>query len=422
MDVTLPLWILLALVAAIAVMGLLIWSSRRTLVGNVTAVALDGIEELLPNLAALTGEPVLGGNRVEVLQNGPAFFDALLADIAAARSSVHYETYVWWRGEICWKLARALAEKARQGVEVRLLLDAHGSLLMEGEVLELLEEAGCQVARFHPFRLRDLGKVNSRNHRKIAVVDGRIAYFMGHGVADEWCGGTEEGAEYRDTAVRILGPAVRSAQAVFLRNWVNVNDELAIDAHHFPDLEPEGEARVHVAHSDPVGSYSAVEVLHKVAIASARERLLIQNPYFAPHESVIELLARAAERGVDVKLMLPRKNDSRLVRHASHKFYGQLLRRGVEIHEYQPAFAHQKVVVVDGCWSHVGSTNFDHRSLQINQEVSVGILDREVAEVLTAAFEEDLEQCEEVTLRSWRRRHPIKRLGDGLAYLIREQI
>ncbi|HSL82716.1 MAG TPA: phospholipase D-like domain-containing protein, partial [Thermoanaerobaculia bacterium] len=170
MDVTLPLWLLLALVAAVAVMGLLIWSSRRTLVGNVTAVALDGIEELLPNLAALTGEPVLGGNRVEVLQNGPAFFDAILADIAAARSSVHYETYVWWRGETCWKLARALAEKARQGVEVRLLLDAHGSVLMEGEVLELLEEAGCQVARFHPFRLRDLGKVNSRNHRKIAVV------------------------------------------------------------------------------------------------------------------------------------------------------------------------------------------------------------------------------------------------------------
>lgn len=422
MDVTLPLWLLLALVAAVAILGLLIWSSRRTLVGDVTAVALDGIEELLPNLAALTGEPILDGNRVEVLQNGRAFFDAVLADIEQARSSVHYESYVWWRGDICWKLARALAERARQGVEVRLLLDAQGSLPMEREVEDLLDEAGCQVAHFHPFRLRDLGKVNSRDHRKIAVVDGRIAYFMGHGVADEWCGGTEEGAEYRDTAVRIQGPAVRSAQTIFLRNWVNVHDELVIDTRHFPELERRGEARVHVAHSDPVGNYSEVEVLLKVAVASARERILIQNPYFAPHESVLDLLGRAAEGGVDVQIMLPRKNDSRLVRHASHKYYGPLLRRGVRIHEYLPAFAHQKVVVVDGHWSNVGSTNFDHRSLQINREVSVGILDREVAEVLTAAFEEDLEQCEEVTLRSWRRRHPIKRLGDGLAYLIREQI
>lgn len=422
MDVTLPLWVLGPLVAAVAVMGLLIWSSRRTLVGNVTPVPLDGIEELLPNLAALSGEPVTGGNRVEVLQNGDGFFDALLADIEFARWSVHYETYLWWRGEICWKVARALAEKARQGVEVRLLLDAHGSLSMETKVLEILEEAGCQVARFHPFRLRDLGKVNSRDHRKIAVVDGRIAYFMGHGVAEEWCGGTEDAGEYRDTAVRIRGPAVRSAQAVFLRNWLNVRDELAIDARHFPDLEPEGEARVHVAHSDPVGTYSEVEVLHKMAIASARERILLQNPYFAPHESVIDLLGLAAERGVDVQIMLPRTNDSRLVRHASHKFYGPLLRRGVRIHEYLPVFAHQKIVVVDGRWSNVGSTNFDHRSLQINREVSVGVLDRGVAESLIAAFEADLEECEEISYEGWRRRHPLKRLGDNLAYLVREQI
>lgn len=422
MDVTLPVWVLALLVAVIAGMAHLIWSSRRTLIGDVTPVSLDGIEELLPNLAALTGEPVLDGNRVEVLQNGDGFFDTLLADVELARWSIHYETYLWWRGEICWRLARALADKARQGVEVRLLLDAHGSLPMEAEVRELLEEAGCKVARFHPFRLRDLGKVNSRDHRKIAVVDGRIAYFMGHGVAAEWCGGTPEAGEYRDTAVRIRGPAVRSAQAVFLRNWLNVNDELAVDAHHFPELEPEGDARVHIAHSDPVGTYSEVEVLLKVAIASARETILIQNPYFAPHESVAELLGRATARGVDVQLMLPRTNDSRLVRHASHRFYGPLLRHGVRIWEYLPTFAHQKVVVVDGHWSHVGSTNFDHRSLQINREVSVGILDREVADVLTAAFDEDRKRCEEVTYQGWRRRHPLKRLGDRLAYLIREQI
>ena len=378
MDLTLPVWLVAAMISAIVVLGLMIWSGRRTLSGGFTAIRLETIEDLLPNLAALTGEPVTDGNRVEVLQDH-TFFDRLLEDFAAAEKSIHYETYVFWKGDICKRFAEAVAERARAGVEVRLLLDAQGSLLMEDDVLETMEEAGCEIGRYHPIRLRDIGKVNSRDHRKIAVVDGRTAYFMGHGVAAEWCAESEGGKGWRDTAVRIRGPGVRGAQAVFLRNWLNVCDEIAVHAAHFPDLEPEGESRVHVADSDPVGTYSEVEVLLQVAIASAKEQILIQNPYFVPADSVLDLLGEAVERGVDVQIMLPRENDSRLVRHASHKFYGALLRNGVRLWEYQPAFAHQKIVVVDGLWSHVGSTNFDHRSLQINREVSVGILDRRVA-------------------------------------------
>lgn len=421
MDLTLPLWLVALVVLLIGALGMMIWSSRRTLSGNITAVQLETIEDLLPNLAALTGEPVTEGNSVEVIQDH-AFFDVLIDEIRRAESSIHYETYVWWKGDICNQFATAFAEKARAGVEVRLLLDAHGSLLMDDDVLEMLEESGCAIGRYHPFRLRDIGKVNSRDHRKIAVIDGRTAYFMGHGMASEWCAKEDGGKGWRDTAVRLRGPAVRSAQAVFLRNWLNVCDEIAVEAKHFPELEPAGESRVHIADSDPVGTYSEVEVLLKVAIASAREQVLIQNPYFVPHESVVDLLGAADERGVDVQIMLPRENDSRLVRHASHKFYGQLLRRGVRIWEYQPSFAHQKIVVVDGVWSHVGSTNFDHRSLQINREVSVGIYDPRVASELIAAFESDLEDCEEITLEGWQSRSSWKRLGDNLAYLVREQI
>jgi cardiolipin synthase len=421
MDVTLPIWALAALILLIAFLGVLIWSSRRTLVRQVTPVALEGIDELLPILAALTGEPITEGNRVDVLQDGE-FFDALLADIELAEHSIHFESYVWWRGDVSYDFARRLAGRARDGVEVRVLLDAQGSRLMEKAVLEILEEGGCEVARFHPLRLRDIGKYNSRDHRKLAVIDGRVAYFMGHGIAKEWCDEKRGGDGWRDTAVRILGPGVASAQAVFLRSWLNVHGELAVDPRHFPELESAGDARLHIAVSDPVGTYSEVELLIKVAIATARETIQIQNPYFVPDDSVIDLLGEAVARGVDVRIVLPRVNDSRVVRHASHKFYGRLLRRGVRLWEYQPVFAHQKVMVVDGCWSQVGSTNFDSRSMQINREVNVSILDHGVAEELTAAFERDLEGSVEMTYRSWQSRNPLKRLGDNLAYLIREQL
>lgn len=421
MNVTLSIWVLGPLLLLIALMVLMIWSSRRTLSGDVTIAGLDGFESILPNVAALAGEPVIGGNRVEVLQDG-AFFDSLLADVELAEQSIHYESYVWWQGEICGRLARALAARSQAGVEVRLLLDAQGSITMESEVQEVLDRGGVVVDRFHPFSLADIGKVNSRDHRKIAVLDGRIAYFMGHGVAQEWCSEERGGKGWRDTAVRVRGPAVRSAQAVFLRNWLNVHNELAIDVRHFPELERQGDTEVHIAESDPVGTYSEVEVLLDVAIAAAQKRLLIQNPYFVPAEAAIDRLGEAVERGVDVQIMLPRKNDSRLVRHASHTFYGPLLRRGVTIWEYQPVFAHQKIVVVDDLWSHVGSTNFDHRSLQINREVAVGIVDRAIAAELTAAFEKDRQASKKMTLEAWEGRSRWKRLGDRLAYLLHEQL
>jgi cardiolipin synthase len=422
MDSTVHIWVPIALGVVVVFLLLLIWSGRRTLGSNLRPAFDAGIDELLPNLAELTGGDVKEGNRVQVLHNGDPFFGALLEDVARATVSVHLETYVWWRGEITHRLAEALAAKAREGLAVRLILDAHGSLAMEPEVARALDEGGCRVCYFHRFRLRDLAKLNSRDHRKLAVIDGRIAYLMGHGVAEQWTGNARDESEWRDTAVRLEGPIVRDVQSLFLRNWLTVNDEIVIAPEDFPPLEPAGEVKAHLAASAPAGSFSEVELLYKVAISAARESILIQNPYFVPDQPVVDLLVQAAERGVDVRVMLPRKSDSRLVRHASHVFYGDLLRGGVHLYEYLKTFAHQKVMVVDGIWSHIGSTNFDHRSLQINYEVAVGMLDRGVAEELTAAFEEDLESSVEVTVQGWQSRNALRRLGDNLAYLIREQL
>lgn len=422
MDLTVHIWVPIALGIVVVFLLLLTWSSRRTLDSNLRPAFDAGIEELLPNLAELTGGEIQEGNRARVLQNGDAFFGALLEDVARATVSVHLETYVWWQGEITHRLAEALAAKAREGLAVRMILDAHGSMSMEPAVARTLDEGGCRVRYFHKFRLRDLGKLNSRDHRKLAVIDGRIAYLMGHGVAEQWTGNARDESEFRDTAVRLEGPIVRDVQSLFLRNWLTVNDEIVIAPEDFPALEPVGEVKAHLAASAPAGSFSVVELLYKVAISAARESILIQNPYFVPDQAVVDLLVQAAGRGVDVRIMLPRKTDSLLVRHASHVFYGDLLRGGVHLYEYLKTFAHQKVMVVDGVWSHIGSTNFDHRSLQINLEVAVGMLDRGVAGELMAAFEEDIESSVEVSYERWRRRGFWRRVGDNLAYLIREQI
>lgn len=419
--ITLSIWIVVALVALIVFLIVLIWSSRRTHSSEVQPVVDVGIEAILPALAELTGGEILEGNAARILQN-KGFFDAVLEEIAGAKSSIHYETYLWWTGDICGRFAEALAARAREGIEVRLIVDAVGGMKMAAELRETMDSAGVQIGRFHPWELANIGKINSRDHRKMAIIDGRVGFLMGHGIAYQWNGGGRAKEEWRDTAVRLEGPIVRDIQSLFLRNWLHVRDELVVDEKLFPTLAKVGEVCAHVTGSAPVGSFSDVEILYKVAIAAAQRSIVIQNPYFAPHWSVVDLLVAAVARGVDVQLMIPDRSDSRLVQYASHKFVGALLEGGVHVFYYQPCLAHQKIMVVDGVWSHVGSTNFDHRSLQINYEVSLGLLDRDVAAELTAAFEDDLEHSEESTLAEWQGRSLPRRVADNLAFMIRDQI
>jgi cardiolipin synthase len=404
-------------------LALLLWSRGRERSSHVRVPALTDFRQGLPSIANLTGSPILAGNRAEVLQNGDQFFPALFRDIAAARKSVHIETYVWWKGEICRQLASLLEEKAHQGVEVRLTLDAVGSNKGDNKLFRQMQKAGCKISYFHPFRLGDLGLVNNRTHRKLAVIDGRIGYVFGHGMAEEWTGHGQDAKHWRDTGVRVEGPVVNAVQGVFAENWVDQTSEVIAGEKYFPILPAAGSVRAHVTASAPQGGVSKMELLLKLAIASAKKELLIQNPYFIPDEELVDLLEGAVQRGVAVHIMLPGPvTDSGIVRHAGHRHFEELLAHGIHLYEYQQTLTHQKVMVVDGEWSQVGSTNLDDRSLDINDEASIGLIDTGVAATLRQAFQDDLAHCRELDLASWRKRGLWHRLLDQASYAINEEL
>lgn len=422
--VAVPLW--LALLAALLLVLLALWlySAEREHNVRVRRVPdVDNFDEALPSIAGLTGGDILPGNRATLLQDGDQFFPALFADIAAARETIHIETYVWWKGEICDRVARALAARARRGVEVRLTIDALGATKMDRRLLKLMRDAGVEINRYHPIRAADLGLINQRTHRKVAVFDGRVGYLFGHGIAEEWTGHAQDERHWRDTGVRLEGPVVNAVQAVFADNWMEQRGEPLVGSRYFPRLAPVGNVRAHVVASKPRGGVSTQETLFKIAVAASRRELLIQNPYFIPDQEAVDLLGRAVKRGVDVRIMLPGPvTDSSIVRHAGHFYWEDLMMRGVRLFEYQRTLLHQKVVVVDGLWSLVGSTNLDDRSLDINDEASVGLIDRGIAGELRRTFATDLRLCREIHLAEWRRRSFWDKGIDGLSYAINGQL
>jgi cardiolipin synthase A/B len=404
--------------ALIAVLG----RSRGTPFLELDLDVMPEIQEALPVLAGLTESTVYEGNRGTLFQNG-AVFPAMLADIAAATKSVHLETFVWCEGILEDQLTDALCERARAGVKVRLLKDALGGNRASKSALDRMNESGVNVAGYCAPRWWNLGRFNHRTHRKLLIVDGRIGYTFGHGVADEWLGDGEDPDHWRDTAIRLEGPIVHGLQTVFAQNWVEETHTLPIDVLCFPKLEPVASSPAHVVSSASGDAVSSVAMLYTVAIACARREVLIQNPYFAPNPGVVELFTMMIERGVRIRLMVPGKHtDSPFVRRAGCHLYAGLLEAGVELYEYDRTLIHQKIVVIDGQWSHVGSTNFDARSLALNEEIGIGILDARIAGELERAFESDLRYCRRLRLQEWRRRPLYDRAFDRLAYLVHDQL
>ncbi len=402
---------------------LLLWSTDRSHPSLVRVPNIDNFEQALPSIASLSGSTILPGNAVQVLQNGDQFFPSLFADIAQAGNSIHLETYVWWKGEICDRLGRALADKARHGVEVRVTLDAGGAFKADDHLFDTMEKAGVKVAYFHPFRLSQLGLLNNRTHRKLAIFDGKVAYVFGHGIAEEWTGHAQDAKHWRDTGVRLTGPIVNSVQAVFAQNWVDETAEVLVGERYFPPLPPTGTVRAHMTASAPRGGVSQIEMIDKLAIATAQKELIIENPYFIPRREMVNLLVNAARRGVRVRIMIPGPvTDSGVVRHAGHKRLQPMLDNGIEIYEFQTTLNHQKIMIIDGMWSFVGSANFDGRSLNINDEASVGLIDAKVAAQLKDAFEADLRRCKRFDARAWRQRSPWHRLQDAVSYMFNPQL
>jgi cardiolipin synthase len=357
-------------------------------------------------MEAHTGSPIVGGNRIDVLLNGDQIFPAKLAAIRGARESITYAEYFYADGPPAHDIAVALAERCRAGIDTHVLLDGFGTLSMPREYVRLLEDAGCHVATFRPLgRWTSVGRHNKRNHRRVLVVDGRTALTGGSGVSDKWTGNGRVDGHWRDTDLRIDGPAAHNIQSAFLENWREATGELLGGERYFSERRrAAGDARAQVIKSTPAGGSNAMYTMYLLAIAAARRSVYLTNPYFLPDDRMEDALLSAAARGVRVVALTPGKIDHNVVRSASRRGFGRLLQGGIEIYEYQAALLHAKTMVVDGVWATVGSTNFDNRSFALNDELNVVLYDRAVVERLAAAFEADLAHARRVTHEAWQHR------------------
>jgi cardiolipin synthase A/B len=411
------------LFGVVIVLLLIIWSIKRHRDPHLKIEADAPLAQLAPSLAGLSQGALVEGNAVEILENG-AFFDVLLEGIRSAQRSVHFETFLWKPGKLGERLSDALVERARAGVKVRVLVDANGGKKMGTDLRRRLMDGGCKFRTYHPKRLRNIGVLNQRDHRKITVIDGSVAFVGGHCIVDSWLGKAQDGEHFRDISVRLRGPIVHAAQAAFSENWVEETGELFVGNDYFPSLAKVGEVAAHVASVKPQGSAPAVKILHHAVICCARERIWIQNPYFLPEPDAIRALAEAVARGVDVRVMMPsaRASDFAVVQHAAHRNFGRLLAAGVKIYEYGKTLLHQKVMTVDGAWCAVGSSNFDDRSFEINDEITLGFRDAALARQLEEIFERDRNDCVEVERAAWAKRGLWHRMKDNACYLLNEQL
>jgi cardiolipin synthase len=376
----------------------------------------------LHTMSGLFGTDVSGRNAVRSLVNGDAIFPAMLEAIAAAEHTITFETYVYWSGGIADRFARALAERARAGVAVKVLLDWQGSLPMERRLLALMTSAGVEVVRFRPFAWYAIDRLNNRTHRKILVVDGRIGFTGGVGISDHWLGDARNADEWRDTHFRIEGPAVAGLQAAFAENWAEASGEILQGEHYFPDLLPAGTLSAHLVRSS-AGERNIMHMMLMTALAAAEDSIRIGTPYFVPDDVAIAQIVEARRRGVRVDVVMPvASNDHSVVRRASRHFWGAVLEAGVHLHAYEATMYHNKVVIVDEAYVSVGSANFDERSFRLNEEANLNVFDRGFVRDQIALFEADVARSQPITLADWRSRPLGIKLRDWLFSHLRVQL
>jgi cardiolipin synthase A/B len=409
------------LVALVFVQVAVVWSIRRHRDPALHIECESPIDKLMPSLSGLTLGTAVDGNQVDVLENG-VFFDVLLERIGAARHSVHFETFLWKDGQLGRRLAETLIERARAKVHVRVLLDAHGSKGVGKDVTQRMREAGCNVKFFHKWALRNVGVMNDRDHRKIVVIDGREAFVGGHCIVDSWLGDAEDHEHFADVSLHLHGPIVHSLQGAFSENWAGETGELFMGDDVFPRLEAVGDVLIHAVFAKPENSSPTVKILHHTSICVARKRIWIQNPYFIPEPDAIDAFGAAVRRGVDVRVLMPAASgsDNPMVQHAGHRNFEKLLKCGVRLFEYPHTLLHQKIMTVDGVWCAVGSSNFDDRSFETNDEISLSIADEALVARLDGIFERYVQRAEEIQLEAWQNRGCGHKLKDNAFYLLNE--
>jgi cardiolipin synthase A/B len=375
-------------------------------------------------LAVLAEAEPYPDTAIEVLTNGDQFYEAELDAIRAAKNHVCLEAYIFQKGEIASRFIKALTERARAGVKIRIVLDGVGSLNTWRRTFRELIAAGGEVHWYLPFRWYNLTRYNNRTHRELLVVDGTIGFLGGAGIADHWFKSRRRKARWRDTMVRVEGRAVASMQAIFAENWVEASGELLTGTRYYPECESTGSASAMIIDSTPsAGRSTRARMLFQTLIACAQRSIHITTPYFLPDRGARQAIVDAVQkRGVEVKIIVPGKHsDHLLTRRSSRRIYGDLLKHGAQIYEYQPSMIHTKSLVVDGVWSVVGSTNFDSRSFGLNDEMNLAARDEKLADRLERDFQRDLADSRRVTYKKWRRRSPLERIHEWLGWIVERQ-
>jgi len=357
------------------------------------------------------GSTFVPGNDAELYKNGDQIFPAMTKEIRDAKLSVNLETYIFQPDRAGRQFVDAMVFAARRGVQVRLLVDDWGSKLKEFD--KELKDAGVHVRKYRPVRLFSIYKVGKRTHRKILVVDGRIAWTGGLGIDDRWLGNARNTNEWRDTQVRAVGPVAAQMQAVFSEDWTYTTGEILGGDPFYPHIPPAGNIQAQAIKASRGDSSSLAKMLYYVAIQSATKSIRIQNAYFLPDKQVREALVKAVERGVTVEVMVPGRHiDLPMVRFASWSHYGEMLKGGVKIYEYRGTMLHNKTMVVDGLYSTIGSINFDSRSMNRNAEESLAFYDHGFAQKMESMFEEDRKRCHEITFEEWDHRGLAQRMEE----------
>ena len=359
-------------------------------------------------MGAMLGPSVLQGNHVEDLENGVEIFPAMLEAIRGAQRNINFETYIYWSGTVGKEFADALAERARAGVTVNVLVDWVGAIKMDDALLEEMEKAGVNIHKYRPLKWYNLGRLNNRTHRKLLIVDGQVAFTGGVGIADSWSGNAQDPDHWRDLHFRVRGPVVSQFQAAFNDNWIKTTGIVLNGPDYFPALPNAGDMDAHMFIASPAGGSESMHLMYLMAIAAAEHTIDLQAAYFVPDELIIQALIAARHRGVRIRVIVPGKHiDSTTVKLASKAHWGELLMAGAEVYEYQPTMMHNKMLIVDKLMVSVGSTNFDVRSFRLNDEASLNIYNSAFASRMTEVFEGDMKPTVRYTYQMWNER-PLK--------------
>ena len=428
LAITLPTWV--AVLAAVALLffassflGGILGPTPEYRMANPEEIPANDSDRFVELVEALADAEMNATGDLKVLTNGPSFYPAELEAIRGATESVNLEAYIFAKGEIARQYVEALTERAGAGVRVNVIIDAFGSSGTGRSFFKPLLTAGGRVSWYNGPRWYSLMNLDNRTHRELMIVDGKIGFIGGAGIADQWYSGTHGQPRWRDSAVRIEGEAVYNLQATFAENWLAASGELLMGNAYFPPVHSEHRLVSLVVNSTPtIGGSTRARILFQMLLASAKRSISITTPYFLPDKGLMQELCRAVERGLRVRILVPgRKSDHMVTRSTSRAGYGELLKAGAEVYEYQPAMIHAKILCIDDLWVVVGSTNFDNRSFGINDEVNLAIRDAAVAERFESDMVADLNQSRRVSLKEWQHRPLTERATELIGLVFERQ-